>query len=829
MDELTLLINQLSQDSQWRRVVFWYEPEEDRDREALRDALQTVNVKLWELSPNNVLETKYQLEVVDADSSYLVYAPFGHPAPEDNWLWDMELYGQVFEADAMGLVRTRLGLQHIPRSALDRYARFFRSQDRLHRLERLLPESPTLQDLQLAMLAVLTNQSVLNASTVLGALLWQDPGAWWDAVRKYFGADAFWHWMRDHWGIPERVDQLSTLRDVLVVNHLQVQIPGFDKKMLGPRVSKPHACRMLMDDWLSRSDLRDAMRPWLVDWAHDQHLFEALREVDMTACDTGPWIDERILHRSVDALVHEVDQPEDWLATLESRRTRPWFGDWEQAYKAVEASWRLEAIRRRWPEQRPMGEPSMVRLYAESLYRVDAAYRKLTAAVQALQNPEWLERVWVRLDNWYTHHFLLELAQWTESTWTPRWFSEDVIRQTDFYEQFLARAVAKTSERIFVVISDALRYEAAVDLQERLVRRTAAKAVKITPMQAVLPTYTQLGMASLLPGRTLGMTEQGVVLRDQRSTQGLDNRAAILKAYHAAFDAMNLDDLMAMPVKDGLDRVRGLRVLYLYHNVIDAMGDKATTEGRTFEGVELALQQLEGTVEKLARSYQAARILITADHGFLYQAQEVAAWNKVDPVGGTVVDGNHRFKLGRDMTAPPGTKTWDLSYLGLTGWKAVIPQGLSRFGGAGGGTRFVHGGPMPQEVVVPVIEYRPLRARDAVDSGPVDVEVVTEERILTTYAFRVKLFQKQRVSPQRPPRNIQVALYWQGQRISNAPTLVCGATGDVLDRYYDVTLAIHEAVYPPGGRGELRLVDVTAGTASVYLTVPVELRIFTES
>ncbi|MCL4318895.1 MAG: BREX-1 system phosphatase PglZ type A, partial [Firmicutes bacterium] len=481
------------------------------------------------------------------------------------------------------------------------------------------------------------------------------------------------------------------------------------------------------------------------------------------------------------------------------------------------------------PEQRSMGISSMVRLYADSLYRVDAAYRKLAAAVQSLQNPEWLELAWVRLDNWYTHHFLLELAQWAESTWTPGWFSEDVVRQTEFYEHFLARAVAKTSERIFVVISDALRYEAAVELQERLTRRTAAKTVKITPMQAVLPTYTQLGMASLLPGRTLGMTEQGVVLRDQRSTQGLDNRAAILKAHHPAFDAMNLDDLMTMPVKDGLDRVRGLRVIYLYHNVIDAMGDKATTEGRTFEGVELALQQLEGAVEKLARSYQAARIVITADHGFLYQAQEVAAWNKVEPVSGTVVDGNHRFKLGRDLTAPPGTEPWDLSYLGLTGWEAVIPQGLSRFGGAGGGTRFVHGGPMPQEAVVPVIEYRPIRARYAMGSGPVDVEVVTEERTVTTYAFRVKLFQKQRVSPQRPPRNIQLALYWQGQRISNAPTMVCDATGDVLDRYYDVMLTIHEAAYPPGGQGELRLVDVTEGTASLYLTVPVELRIFAES
>ena len=136
---------------------------------------------------------------------------------------------------------------------------------------------------------------------------------------------------------------------------------------------------------------------------------------------------------------------------------------------------------------------------------------------------------------------------------------------------------------------------------------------------------------------------------------------------------------------------------------------------------------------------------------------------------------------------------------------------------------------MPQEAVVPVIEYRPLRSRDALARGPVDIEVVTEERMATTYAFRVKLFQKQRVSPQRPQRIVQVALYWHGERISNAPTLVCDATGDIADRYYDVTLAIHEAAFPPGSHGELRLQDVTEGPSSCYLSVPVELRIFAES
>ncbi len=829
MDELTLLINQLRPASEWRRVVFWYDPEGDRDRSALEDALRAVNVKLWELSPNTVLQTKYQLEVVDPGSSYVVYAPFAQPAPEDNWLLDMELYGQVFEADAIGLVRTQLHLQQVPRSELEQHARFFRNQERMHRLERLLPENPTVQDLQLGMLAVLTGQSVLQASPVLGVLLWQDDGSVWEATSKFFGAEPFWRWVQQSWGIPERVNQLSMLREVLVVNHLHLQVPGLHKQFSVPQVSKPHACRMLMDDWLSRADLRTAMRSWLIDWGRDNEVLDALRDEDISPCDTAPWIDHILLERAVSAIVRGVDQPEAWFAILDGRRMRPWFGDWERAYQAVEAAWRLEGIRRVWPTQRPTGVSSMVRLYAESLYRVDGAYRKLAAAVQALQNPEWLEPAWVRLDNWYTHHFLPDVAEWAESTWTPGWFSDDVVAQTAFYERFLAQTVAKSSERIFVIISDALRYEAGAELQERLVRRGGAKSVKITPMQAALPTYTQLGMASLLPGRTLGMTDQGVVLRDQRSSQGLDQRSVILKTYHPAFDAMNVDDLMAMPVKDGLDRVRGLRVLYLYHNVIDAMGDKAATEARTFEGVESALQQLEAAVEKLTRSYQAARVLITADHGFLFHAHAVSAWNKVEPVEGMVVDGNHRFKLGRDLKAPSGTNQWDLSYLGLAGWEAVTPQGLSRFGGAGGGTRFVHGGPMPQEAVIPVIEYRPLRSRVALASGPVDIEVVTEERMATTYAFRVKLFQKQRVSPQRPRRIIQVALYWNGERISNAPTLVCDAAGDVSDRYYEVSLAIHEAAYPSGTWGELRLNDVTEGSSSLYLSVPVELRIFADS
>lgn len=826
MDEITALVNLFASPSDWRRVVFWYDPDGDQDREALSRALEQIQVKLWELSAHNVLETKYQLEVVDPESSYVVYAPFAHPAPENNWLLDMELYGQVFEADRLGLVRTRLRLHQVPRNELERHARFFQNQERVRRLERLLPEAPSITDMQNALLAVLANQPSPNPGAILGALLWTDEGDTWEAIGKFYGAADFWAWVRQHWGIPETVDQLSTLQEVLIANHLRVQIPGFEGALPAVRVTKPHACRMLMEDWLGHLQTREAMRPMLARIVREWNLAEGLRDYDVVACDTVPWIDEWLLHQAALALVHAVDQPDRWLRVCEQRRTTAWADEWATGYRAVGAAWRLEAVRRSWENHRPVAGASVVTTYAEALYRVDQAYRAFAVAVQRLHHPEWLEAAWTRLDNWYTHHFLPDVADWIATAWPSTWFSENVIPQPQFYGHFLARHVAKSAERMFVIISDALRYEAGVELRDRLMQWGGAERVTVTPMQATLPTYTQLGMASLLPGRTLGITDQGIVLRDQRSTQGLEHRAAVLKAYNPTFDAMRLEDLLALPVKDGLERVRGLRVVYLYHDTIDAIGDKSATEAQTFEAVETALRQLTGGVEKLVRSYQAARIFITADHGFLFQAHLVASWNKVPPVTGAVVDGNHRFALGRALAAPPGCQKWDLSYLGWTGWDAVIPQGLGRFGGAGGGTRFVHGGPMPQEAVVPVIEYRPLRSREAGRSGPVDIEVATQQRVVTSYAFRVKLFQKQRVSPQRARRMVQVALYWEGHRISNATTLVCDASGEVSDRYYDVTLTLHEAAYPPGDRAELRLVDVTGDEPEDYLMVPVELRIF---
>ena len=70
----------------------------------------------------------------------------------------------------------------------------------------------------------------------------------------------------------------------------------------------------------------------------------------------------------------------------------------------------------------------------------------------------------------------------------------EVPQQREFYRAYVKNA----DTRVFVIISDALRYEVAVSLAAELRRETQAD-VKIGSQEAIFPTVTKFGMAALLP------------------------------------------------------------------------------------------------------------------------------------------------------------------------------------------------------------------------------------------------------------------------------------------------------------------------------------------
>ncbi|MGI3202771.1 PglZ domain-containing protein [Streptomyces sp. GLT-R25] len=136
-------------------------------------------------------------------------------------------------------------------------------------------------------------------------------------------------------------------------------------------------------------------------------------------------------------------------------------------------------------------------------------------------------------------------------------------------------------------------------------------------MLGVLPSYTQMGMAALLPHITIGLTgKDDQVQVDGQSAGGAANRSKILAEVGGS--AVKADDVLGMK-RDGLRALlQEHKVVYVYHNRIDAVGDKMETERNTPEAVAATLEDLKKLVRLLMNAY-AGTVIITADHGFLYQ------------------------------------------------------------------------------------------------------------------------------------------------------------------------------------------------------------------
>ncbi len=276
-------------------------------------------------------------------------------------------------------------------------------------------------------------------------------------------------------------------------------------------------------------------------------------------------------------------------------------------------------------------------------------------------------------------------------------------------------------KKAVVIVSDALRYEVADELSTRI-RGENKFSATIEAMLGVLPSYTQLGMAALLPHTTLAHSSDGdPVLVDGQKSDGTANRSKILNAVGGT--AIQARDFIEMKPSERRDLYSSNQVLYVYHDTIDATGgDKAVSEHRTFTAAADAVRELIDIVKKLA-SANATNIIVTADHGFLYQRSKLAEqFNQtVKPQGEQIVKSTRRYVLGarieegrsvHDIPTRPSGLSSDL--------EVQIPNSIQRIVQPGAGYQFVHGGASLQEIVVPVIQINKRRI-DTVE--PVNVDI----------------------------------------------------------------------------------------------------------
>ena len=168
------------------------------------------------------------------------------------------------------------------------------------------------------------------------------------------------------------------------------------------------------------------------------------------------------------------------------------------------------------------------------------------------------------------------------------------IQEINRQEQFYSNNIKRCDSRVFVIISDALRYEVAASLAEQLRRETQSK-VDLGSMCSIFPSITPFGMAALLPHNKLTVGEKTTggltVLADGQPTDSL-NRDKVLKSTNVNSVALQYKNIIGMKKADRQPLVKGMDVVYIYHDKIDEASH--TSDNSVFPACEdLSVQRDE--------------------------------------------------------------------------------------------------------------------------------------------------------------------------------------------------------------------------------------------
>ena len=359
----------------------------------------------------------------------------------------------------------------------------------------------------------------------------------------------------------------------------------------------------------------------------------------------------------------------------------------------------------------------------------------------------------------------------------------EVPQQTDFYQS----KVKNSDTRVFVIISDAMRYEVAAALSEELRRETQAE-VKLSSCEGIFPTVTKFGMTALLPHKEISVEPRsnGVlgVLADGQPADA-PYRDGILKAANPASVALKYKDIIKMKRAERSNLVKGMDVVYIYHDKIDETSH--TDESEVFNSCDDTISELKNMVRIIVNEFSGTRIFITSDHGFIYTYKPLTEDAKVDKSTSSAddIEVDRRYLITKKGAKPE--YMLPVKFLDGTQYYAFAPIGNTRIKKKGGGLNFVHGGISLQEMVVPIIDYHYMRTDSAgyqknkkkYDTKPVSLNLLSSSRKISNMIFSLNFYQKEAVGANREAANY--LLYFvdaEGTQVSDTQRVIADKTSD---------------------------------------------------
>lgn len=762
------------------RLVFWEDAESGYS--SIIEKLKVEDAQIIDVTDRE-LASKRRILRDERDCRFVIYRRGTQPAPADDFLYDLKMAALPFNVSMEGIWAEECGIPVSLSDNLDAYARFFSSAERKQRLRDTPLPKKTPDEISRAILACCVSSTATNWRDALRDVVkkvlteWAEDGnATYKLICDCALATRFWSEVESVLGYASS-DESPTIDDLafeMLASTCKDILPA------GTTTVTADAERILFE--MAANTRKRSAYESLVERCSNA-LADMVPEENRTPesigqMDSIPQFDQWILTDLADALVAGTLRSEQMGQVIESRSSAQWYIRFEDNYRALLSACRFFDAIASYESSCPCATTAqeIFDSYCSAWYEVDESYRHFFAHYASLQNGKFkqkLESPRQLIMGTYDRYLMGLTDKWQIALFADGdiYPPESINYQAHFFNNLVAHALPSIDKgrRVGVIVSDALRYEVGRELASRIsrshnVKLRDGKSVSCDGALCTLPSYTQLGMAALLPGDAMEIDPAtGNVAKDKKPTSGLANRQKILDSASPGSVAIKADELLAEGSKAISDNAP---VIYVYHNVIDKMGDSRDTEDKVFSACEDACKELEKLASELV-SAGCGTIFITSDHGFLYQAGDIAAYEYAEVENLSMLskvedmDMNHtrRFIVADVLPKSDALIEYVAVNLSLEGEaKIAFPRGITRLRLRGSGARYVHGGASLQEDVIPIISIkRDLSVKKAYET---DVQGFATGRLsITGSTVAIDVYQVQACDQTVLPATVKIGLY----------------------------------------------------------------------
>ena len=378
------------------------------------------------------------------------------------------------------------------------------------------------------------------------------------------------------------------------------------------------------------------------------------------------------------------------------------------------------------------------------------------------------------------------------------WFTETGLkRQEDFYANESDNSVKQV-----VIVSDALRYEVAKELMQKLAKEK--HIATISAYQAMLPTETKYCKLALLPHHSLELNGTDMMV-DGSVLTTTEQRTAHLCKYREGAICIRYEDVMngdSQAMRELFKRP----LVYIFHDTIDDAGHSQSPFD-VINACRKAIEQLAVLVKRLHATWNVTNVLLTADHGFLYNDMKFEDKDKHSIIE-SAIEKKTRYYLTDSNDSVEGIIKFPLDKVSfiksINPVMVAVPEGTNRLA-ASGGYNFAHGGASLQEMIIPIIKSVRKKVNKTEKVG---VALMSHNLNMVSSRLKFQMIQSEAVSMTVMERKVLCCIYNGDDPVTQAKevTLNSADANNLNNRVFEVTLNLNKSV--DASMLQLRIYDV---------------------